>query len=137
MIRFYFIVFIISCAILSLPSCLKDDEECVISDDCYTSKIDSGDIYIRVSQEGQNGVPVILYNGYVEDNDIVWQDTVYQEEVILYMPVGPRYAAEAYYNKNNQTVVALDGKKFKQDKHKECWTNCYDFPTMSLDCRKL
>ncbi len=138
MLKFYSIILLASVSLLSLPSCLKQDDDCTVSSDCYTSKIDSGDVKIRITYEqGQNGVPVILYDGYAEDNDIIWQDTVYQSEVILYMPVGKRYAAEAYYHGTNQTIVALDGKKLKDNKHKECGTTCYDFPTTSLDCRKL
>lgn len=138
MLKFYTLIVVLSAIILTMPSCLKDDENCTVSSDCYTSKIDSGDVAIRITYgNGQSGVPVTLYRGYAENNDVIWHDTVYQDEVVLYMPVGQRYAAEAEYKTAAQTIVALDGKKLKQDKHRECGTTCYDFPSVSLDCRKL
>lgn len=137
MLKFYTCITVLSGLILLIPSCFKDNSNCTVSSSCYTQKIDSGDVHIRVSyQPGQAGVPVILYKGYVEDQQVLWQDTVYQQDVYLYMAVGERYAAEAYYY-GSQAVVALDGKKLKNDTHKECGTKCYDFPTVTLDCRKL
>lgn len=138
MLQFYFTIFVLSFCAVSLPSCTKNDDGCTASEECNTSIIDSGDVKVRISyKSGQPGIPVILYKGYVEDKEIVWQDTVFQSEIFIYMPVGERYAAEAYYQTSGKTVVALDGKKLKNDTYRECGTKCYDFPTISLDCRSF
>lgn len=136
--KFYLFILVLSSAIISFSSCSKTDPDCQISDSCYTERADSGDVSIRISySQGQPGVPVVLYKGYAEDNEVIWADTLYQDEITFYLPADTRYAAEATYTTTNQTVVALDGKKLKQNKHKECGTTCYDFPSVSIDCRKL
>jgi hypothetical protein len=135
----YLTFLVLNCSgIVLLSSCNKTDPNCQVSTSCNTEKIDSGDVTINISYEaGQPGVPVILYDGYVEDNVILWSDTVYQSNITFYLPVGKRYAAEAYYVTSNQTIVALDGTKFKDNTNEECNTTCYQFPTVSLDCEKL
>lgn len=138
MIKYLAFLVLICSGIVGLSSCNKTDPNCQISSSCNTEKIDSGDVTINISYEaGQPGVPVVLYDGYVEDNVILWSDTLYQSNITFYLPVGKRYAAEAYYVTSNQTIVALDGTKFKDNSNEECNTTCYQFPTVSLDCEKL
>jgi len=135
----YFAFLILILLVVSInSSCNKTDPNCQISTSCYTEKIDSGDVTINISYEaGQPGVPVILYDGYVEDNVILWSDTLYQSNITFYLPVGKRFAAEAYYVTSNQTIVALDGSKLKDNTNEECNITCYQFPTLTLDCEKL
>ena len=130
--------FLLSILVVSFVGCNKTDPNCQISTSCYTEKIDSGDVTIKISyQAGQPGVPVILYEGYVEDNVVLWSDTLYQSEITFYLPVDKRFAAEAYYFTSNQTIIALDGAKLKSRTEDECGTNCYQFPTLKIDCEKL
>ncbi len=138
MIKYATFFILISTGIFFFTSCNKTDPNCQISTSCNTEKIDSGDVTINISyQAGQPGVPVILYDGYVEDNVILWIDTLYQSNITFYLPVGKRYAAEAYYVTSKQTIVALDGNKLKDNTNEECNTTCYQFPTVILDCEKL
>lgn len=138
MTKYFTFLILISTGIIVFTSCNKTDPNCQISTSCNTEKIDSGDVTINISyQVGQPGVPVILYDGYAEDNVILWSDTLYQSNITFYLPVGKRFAAEAYYVTSNQTIIALDGNKLKDNTNEECNTTCYQFPTLTLDCEKL
>jgi len=112
--------------------------DCVTSDDCNTYKYDSGYVYINTSyMDGGAGVPVILYKGYVEDNNILWADTVYETRLTFWLPIKSRYAAEGYYRVGQQLFITLDGKKLKDDTYEDCGTKCYQEPSMSLDLKKI
>lgn len=131
--------FILSAIFLMLgfASCDKNDPNCQISIDCDPVPYDSGDVVIEVSiPNPEAGTFLVVYNGYVENKDTVWSGTVFSEREIFYLPVGKRYAAEAYYPKNNAWLVALDGKKLKKDTYDECGETCHRYPSVTLDCKK-
>lgn len=119
--------------------CTKySSDDCIPSDDCYPYEIDSGYVTINVSYaQGGVGIPVALYEGYVEDNNVVWYDTVYQESVSFWLPTKKRYAAEAYYTVGGPITVALDGKKLKEDSYDDCGQTCYEVNEIFLDLKKL
>ena len=133
------IVMLCVVATISFFSCNKyASEDCIPSDDCYPYEIDSGYVTLNVTyKEGGAGVPVTLYNGYVEDNDIVWHDTIHQESVSFWLPTKKRYAAEAYYVVGGPTTVALDGKKLKEESYDDCGETCYEINEIFLDLKKL
>lgn len=124
---------------LLLWACSKyNTDDCVPSDDCYTDPIDSGYVYIELTYPGTGpGIPVILYEGYVEDQQILWADTVYENKLTFWLPVGKRYAAEAYYNYGGQLTVALDGRKLKENSYMDCGETCYQESSINLDVKKL
>lgn len=126
--------------LLSLASCwkLNSNEDCEPSIDCYPFPLDSGYVYVDVTYPGSGpGVPVILYEGYVEDGQMLWADTVYTDQLIFWLPTRTRYAAEAYYNYGGQTVIALDGKKLKEESYDDCGETCYEESSIYLDVIKL
>jgi hypothetical protein len=127
--------------LLTLTFCDKlgaSDQDCDPSVDCWQEPIDSGYVHLDLSyQAGGDGVEVILYEGYAEDNNIIHIETFYQDEVTFELEVGKRYAAEAYYTVGAQTTIVLDGKKFKDDTYDDCGATCYEFPELTLDLKKL
>lgn len=126
--------------VLLLSSCGKysSTADCQPSSSCNPNPLDSGYIYIDISYPGSGpGIPVILYEGYVEDQQILWADTVYTDELVFWLPTKTRYAAEAYYSYGGQTIVALDGKKLKEESYDDCGTRCYEESSITLDIKKL
>lgn len=121
----------------TMASCDKNDPNCQISSDCDPVPYDSGNVVIDVTiPNPETGTFLVVYEGYVEDRDTLWSGTVFSERETFYLPVGKRYAAQAYYLKNNAWLVALDGKKLKKDTYDECGETCYRFPSVTLDCKK-
>ena len=125
------VFFIFSCNALS-------DEDCEPDVDCYPYPIDSGYVNVKISPaDPVNGVEVILYKGYVEDSVILGYYLIYEDEATFYMPVGARYAAEAFYPNGQGVYIVLDGKKLKNDTYMDCGERCYRFPEVDLNLKKL
>ncbi|CAG5082652.1 hypothetical protein [Parvicella tangerina] len=127
-------------ALFTVISCSKysSNTDCVPSSDCYPFPWDSGYVYVDVSYPGSGpGIPVILYEGYAEDEVIIWADTVFTDELIFWVPTRTRYAVEAYYNYGGQTIVALDGKKLNEESYDDCGETCYEESSIRLDVKKL
>ncbi len=136
----------IAVIILSLVSmlicvnCAKytGSSDCVPSADCYPYEIDSGYVTIQVSYNtGGAGIPVVLYDGYAEDNVVIWYDTVYEESVSFWLPTKKRYAAEAFYYAATPQSIALDGKKLKEKSYNDCGETCYEVNEIFLDLKQL
>ena len=104
---------------------------------CDTVPWDSGFVTINVTQNSTHGVPIIIYEGYVEDNKIVLEDTLYDASWEYYLPIDTRYAVEAYYTESTSTIIALDGDKLKQSSFTNCSETCYNEPGIDLDVSKL
>jgi hypothetical protein len=132
------LIFIFS---LLLFSCRKYNQNCDTSIspslNCNTTPITEGDVTIRLSYlNGSEGIPVALYLGNIEDEYIIWYDTVYTDKITFTLPNQQNYSAEAYYQIGNQWLVALDGKRLKQKKRDECEYTCYLESNITLDLRQ-
>lgn len=136
----YLIIIILGLfATLTIFSCNKySSEDCEPSSDCYPYEIDSGYVTLNITYNaGGAGIPVTLYEGYAEDNNVVWYDTIYQESVTFWLPTKKRYAAEAYYTVGGPVTVTLDGKKLKEKSYYDCGETCYEINEIFLDLEKL
>jgi len=95
-------------------------------------------VYVNVSYEtGANPVYLTLFNGDVEDNDVVLYDTFYSESHTYYLPTGERYSAKAIYYDNGTTYNAFDGGKLKTDHFWNCDEKCYEGQSLTLDLTLL
>lgn len=111
--------------------------DCEPSSFCNQLPIDSGKIHIDISYtDGGAGVPVVLYKGNIEDQNILWADTVYTNRITFYLPNKTRYAAEAYYQVGAQLFIALDGKKLKQKTTNDCGATCYSETSITLNLKR-
>jgi hypothetical protein len=120
----------------ALSHCTKQDDDCDPNKFCDTLVQDSGDVNIKVTYNG-NGTPIIVYKGYADQNDILFYDTLWSEEISYYLPLGNRYAVEAYYYESNSTIIALDGNKLKESSFWNCDEECYELAEITLDVKKL
>mgnify|MGYP006090777969 FL=1 len=120
----------------ALSHCTKQDDDCDPNKFCDTLVQDSGDVNIKVTYNG-NGIPIIVYKGYADQNDILFYDTLWSEEISYYLPLGNRYAVEAYYYESNSTIIALDGNKLKESSFWNCDEECYELAEITLDVKKL
>ncbi|MDG2228041.1 MAG: hypothetical protein P8L20_09950 [Flavobacteriales bacterium] len=120
----------------ALSHCTKQNDDCDPDRFCDTLPQDSGDLTVKVTYNG-NGIPIILYKGYADDNNILFHDTLWSEENTYYLPLGNRYAVEAYYYEANSTIIALDGNKLKESSFWNCDEECYELAEITLDVKKL
>ncbi len=96
-------------------------------DECYEIKPDSADIIVHVTLNDENPVvPLVVYRGPVDDNNIEYTDTAYGTTYYLYVPVDAEYSVKAKYKSGDKTIYAIDGDKIKL-KHvsdacsSDCW----------------
>jgi len=120
----------------ALSHCTKQNNDCDPNRPCDTLPQDSGDVNITVSYKG-SGIPIIVYKGYADQNDILFYDTLWSEQKSYYLPLGNRYAVEAYYYEANSTIIALDGNKLKESSFWNCDEKCYELAEIELDVKKL
>ena len=120
----------------ALINCSKQNDDCNPDRFCDTLPQDGGDVKIKVTYNG-NGIPIIVYNGYADQNEVLFYDTLWSEESTYYLPLGNRYAAEATYNEVNSTIIALDGNKLKESSFWNCDEECFELAEITLDVKKL
>jgi hypothetical protein len=105
-------------------------------DECYTDKPENADLIIDLTIDGRNPeVPVIVYEGNVEDNKVITTDTVDYSPFYVYVRVGKEYAVKAEYKKDNATLFVIDGTKLKVKSADACDTKCYVIDGETLDAR--
>ena len=134
--KIYTILIAITLA-FSLSDCLNNNGSCDPTMYCQTVPYDSGWVDVRVTQNGSDTTFLILYNGYLEDRDTMGVYATLSDEMNFYLPIGNRYACEAYYSVGLQTVIALDGGRLRQRSEMNCDENCYQESNLNLDVRKL
>ncbi len=125
--RIYPIFLLLTLLIVSISCNEKIFTGDVDCNDCYEIKPDSADIIVHVTINDENPVvPLIVYRGPVEDNNIEYVDTSYGDTYYLYVKVNTDYSVKAKYKSGDKTVYAVDGDKIKI-KHvtdacsSDCW----------------
>jgi hypothetical protein len=72
---------------------LTGDVDCA---ECYREKPDSADLEISLTFNDEfTEVPLVVYKGDVEDNNIEYIDTAYESPYFLYVPVDKKYSVKA------------------------------------------
>jgi hypothetical protein len=109
-------LFIAGLMIVLLPtSCgekiFTGDVDC---SECYREKPDHADLVIDLTFDADfQAVPVVVYKGDVEDNQVMCRDTAFSTPYYCYVPVNARYSVRAEYKKGASTLFAIDGTKLK------------------------
>lgn len=122
---------------LAMQSCLFHSDDCDPNIVCNTDFPDSGYVDVHVSDLGSTGVvPITIYKGDVEDNEIVIQDTLYGiTENYYYLPSRQKYSGKALYRKNGITTQVFDSDKIKIRRFWNCDERCYEVNDASLDLK--
>ena len=106
-------------------------------DNCIEFFPDSADLVINVTINDENPfVPLTFYVGDYEDGNIDYRDTTDTEERFLYSKVGVNYSVKATYQKDGETVIAIDGDRLRVvDGSGDCYPPCYFIRGGTLDVR--
>jgi len=122
----YFLVLIVA-----LSSCTSTDE-CDTSRYCEPFPIDSNWVNLDLTVQS-SGVPIVIYNGNIEDNNVVLRDTMYDASFSYYLSTDVRYTVEAYYRSGPNAIIAVDSKRLKSESYVNCDETCYDSDEITLD----
>lgn len=121
-------------AVIVLSACNWENSTDCDYADCYTEKPSEGELKLSISIDGENtNVPVVIYEGRIDENHPVIYDTLNTVKVSYMLPVDKYYSATAKYTKNGNTYIAVDGDRLKVKKRVECDSTCYKVKEVDLD----
>ncbi|MFA4850918.1 MAG: hypothetical protein WC868_11230 [Bacteroidales bacterium] len=104
--------------------------------DCNTREPFDGKLYINLSiNSGNPAVPITIYKGKLEDNDVILKDTVTTDKYDTLLPIDNYYTVTAKYKKGNTVIVAVDGDKISKSKSKTCDSTCWSVKTASVNVK--
>lgn len=130
-----------SCNKLDYNNKVQKDEEDCSNFSCTTEEPHSAILKIRFTRNVQNTTPLIIVStGYWETHvDIikVVTDTIpqYMNYIEVSVPVDRYYTVYTSYLKNNDTIIAIDGKFVYKNKYSECETECWELKNTEFSIR--
>lgn len=136
--KIYLKLFVVITIFILAFSCEQDpfvfDVDC---DECYFPEPDTADLILKFTINDENPfVPYVLYKGNIEEANIDWIDTAYQEKEYLPSAIDEFYSIKAFYKKGDQTLIVVDGDKLKTNYTSDvCNTECWTIKGGSLDLR--
>lgn len=132
--RIRFIV-IILCAISACDEKIFTGN--VNCDECYTDKPGNADLVIDLTINNKfRAVPVTVYYGDVEDNNIVVADTAFDTPYYLYVPVNRKYSVKAEYRNDTEVIYAVDGTNLRVLSVSDaCDVSCYVIENENIDVK--
>jgi hypothetical protein len=107
-------------------------------DECYDIEPDSAYMIIDLTFNGEiSTIPLVIYNGRMEDDSIEWIDTAYTSPYELWVAVDRYYSVSAEYNLDDKRIVAVDGDKINSKHVSEdiCGYDCWVITRGMLDVR--
>jgi len=106
--------------------------------ECYSDKPALVDLEIYVTIPGNDsGVPLVVYRGDIEDNQVEYVDTAYESTYYLGgIQVDKWYSVKAQYKKEGKILYAVDGTKPRTLRVTDaCDAECYVIENTVLDVR--
>ncbi|MEZ5197398.1 MAG: hypothetical protein R2764_13695 [Bacteroidales bacterium] len=97
--------------------------------ECYQDKPDWGPLNATITINDQNPfVPLVIYRGNIEDNDIEYIDTATSKSYWVDVPVDRYYSISAKYLRGEETIFVIDGDELKTKyTETDCDQPCYYF----------
>ena len=106
-------------------------------DECYDTEYDSVDLNVSVTiNDKYLSVPLILYRGDVEENQVDWVDTANGTEYYVSVAVGQQYSIKLEYTYDSDTIYVIDGTKIKMKRvSDQCDAECWVIENDKIDGR--
>ncbi|MDX1653424.1 MAG: hypothetical protein R3277_13080 [Brumimicrobium sp.] len=121
------LIFLFSFGVVLL-ACKKNSDDCDPNMICYTEKPDSLYIELRLSPNPSGDpIEVRFFIGNVNDGELYHTFFTNSDREYFHMPVGQKYAAEARYKENGNTIVAVDGDRLEAEYKMNCDLKCYEW----------
>lgn len=117
-----------------------NDEDCEPAPfGCVDVRPTTGQVIVRSTINGKNlQVPIAVFRGDFEKNDLVLRDTLTGSGATYELPVDQYYSVVAkYLQKDGDTVIAIDGDDLSVDTDDYCDKDCYDVDEARIDVRLL
>lgn len=104
---------------------------------CYQDKPEYGPLEILLTINSENqAVPIVVYRGDIENNEIEYIDTAYYWDYVVDVPVNEYYSVTAQYKDGANTIYSVDGDELKLKLNtKDCDQDCYYYKGGYIDVR--
>jgi hypothetical protein len=108
--------------------------------DCNSCAIDEpvdGEINISLTINDLNqSVPITVYNGKFEYNNIYYTDTVKTSSLVVIYPVNQYFSVTAKYKSGTKTIIAVSGGELKTKKNSgSCQNDCWTISNGDIDVK--
>ncbi len=134
--RFFKATFLLVLALVLL-GCKSKYEDCTEEDynNCNPSRPSVGEAEILVTINDENPeVTLALFEGDFEDGNLVWEKELNYEQHTELLKVEKYYSFVVTYQKDQQTIVAVDGGAVGVERYTMCEYTCYEVKPLSIDC---
>ena len=124
------IILLLLISTIIFPYCTDlEDEECYDADysSCDTWEPFWGELDISLTINEENPeVPITIYRGKLEDEDIVKQCTIRTPTLYYEVPLDIYYTVKAEYKSGDKTIYAVDGDEIKKHSTDYCDSTCWE-----------
>ena len=104
--------------------------------DCNTTEPVKGTLSIKLTINSDNPkVPIAVYSGKLNDNNIIFRDTLSVSSFDTLLTVNNYYTVTAKYKKNGSTIIAVDGDEITKSKTVTCDSTCWSVKTGNANVR--
>jgi hypothetical protein len=106
-------------------------------DECYTEKPSGADLEINLTINYKYPqVPVTVYRGDVENNEIIAADTADNTPFYVFVDTDDKYSVKAEYRSDSTTLYIVDGTHLKVLRVSDaCDESCYVIENEKLDVK--
>jgi hypothetical protein len=130
-------LFILLCA-LAFSGCNLNGDDCDPNLNCITFEPFEADLVVNITINADNqSVPITLYYGQYEDNDIAFQDTLESETETYIVPIDEYYSVVAEYSSGATTIYAVDGDRVSKSSQTNCNEICWTVTNGKVDLRLI
>ncbi|MDP4188433.1 MAG: hypothetical protein Q8907_06590 [Bacteroidota bacterium] len=131
-------IFLFLLFFLAMTGC-SDEMSSILADcdNCENQQPYEAALNVKLTVNEENPrVPISIYQGKYEYNNVILNDTLSQENVHYDLPVNKNYSVVARYKMGNKTVYAIDGDQVKaKNSSTYCNTNCWIVTEGNVDVR--
>lgn len=123
-----YILIAIFCSLI-LSNCNYEDTECVDADysSCDTWEPYWGELDIDLTiDENNKNIPVTIYKGKIEENDVIKQCTIRTPKLYYEVPLDEYYTVKAEYKHEGKTIFAVDGDEIYKSSRDYCDSTCWE-----------
>jgi len=133
------IFLILTFLFITLQSCYTHNvDDCTQYDysDCITKRPDSAIVRIKYTvSRFHPSVPLQIFKGKIDNNLLIYSDTLTDGLLKILLPVNEYYSARVYYINPGDTIIAIDGDKLKLWKEHVCDSVCWSTNEPVIDLR--
>jgi len=103
---------------------------------CITKEPENGKVLLTVTINSENkAVPISIFRGNVENNDVFLYDTAYISNKEYVLPANVFYSVKAQYKSKGRVIHAIDGGYLEKKSYDVCDSVCWVVKDVNLNLK--